>query len=146
MAMQGNSGTSGLSEDGVLYYKSRTRLAEITDGMSQTLLFGERPPSFGVDYGWWYAGAGVYGGILDHHLGANEAMRTRYGICNESKLYYRQGALHDECSVSHFWSMHAGGANFAYADGSIHFLEYGIGELLTKLATRAGHEVTAGLD
>jgi hypothetical protein len=33
-------------------------MADITDGLSNTLMVGERPPSSDFQYGWWYAGAG----------------------------------------------------------------------------------------
>ena len=141
MAMQGNSGRSGSLGDGVLFYDSRIRYADVLDGTSQTLLFGERPPSVGVDYGWWYAGAGSWGGTLDHHIGAVESSRTRYGVCTKPTLRFQQGSIHDECSASHFWSLHWGGAHFARVDGSVQFMSYNAVELIELLATRAGQEI-----
>jgi len=41
----------------------------------------------------------------------------------------------------HFWSMHSGGANFLFADGSVHFLRYSADAILPALATRHGNEV-----
>jgi prepilin-type processing-associated H-X9-DG protein len=43
----------------------------------------------------------------------------------------------------HFWSPHAGGANFAFADGSVRFLRYSADHILPALATRAGGEAVA---
>src|SRR5215831_8985014 len=45
--------------DGVIYESSRTRIADITDGTSTTVLVGERPPSPDLFYGWW-----TWGGLM----------------------------------------------------------------------------------
>jgi prepilin-type N-terminal cleavage/methylation domain-containing protein len=59
--------------DGVLFRDSRIRLTDITDGTSQTLLAGERPPSADFQFGWWYAGAGqLFTGSCDMILGVQE--------------------------------------------------------------------------
>jgi prepilin-type processing-associated H-X9-DG protein len=49
--------------------------------------------------------------------------------------------LQNACDVNHFWSMHIGGANFGFADGSVRFLSYEANTILPALATRAGGEV-----
>jgi prepilin-type processing-associated H-X9-DG protein len=41
----------------------------------------------------------------------------------------------------HFWSLHAGGAQFLFADGAVHFLPYSAAHLLPALASRNGGEV-----
>ena len=46
----------------------------------------------------------------------------------------------DPCDSLHFWSPHPGGANFAFADGSVRFLSYSADTILPALATRAGGE------
>jgi prepilin-type N-terminal cleavage/methylation domain-containing protein/prepilin-type processing-associated H-X9-DG protein len=43
---------------GVLFLMSKIRIAQISDGVSNTLMVGERPPSSDLFWGWWFAGAG----------------------------------------------------------------------------------------
>jgi prepilin-type processing-associated H-X9-DG protein len=50
-------------------------------------------------------------------------------------------SIREECDLFHFWSWHPGGANFLFADGSVHFLAYGADAVLPALGTRAGGEV-----
>jgi prepilin-type processing-associated H-X9-DG protein len=45
----------------------------------------------------------------------------------------------------HFWSPLSGGANFAFADGSVRFLRYAADSIMPALATRAGGETVASL-
>jgi prepilin-type processing-associated H-X9-DG protein len=50
------------------------------------------------------------------------------------------GEITNQCDMFHFWSLHNGGANFAFADGSVLFLSYSAAPLMTALASRAGGE------
>jgi len=69
-------GVSGLTfhdSKGVLCYKKSVALSEITDGTSNTLLSGERPPSPDFNLGWWYTGEGQDGsGNADMIMGVKE--------------------------------------------------------------------------
>jgi prepilin-type processing-associated H-X9-DG protein len=45
------------------------------------------------------------------------------------------------------YSFHPGGANFLFADGSVHFLRAGLDiRIVAGLATRAGGDVVGGTD
>ena len=50
------------------------------------------------------------------------------------------GQVNRACDQFHFWSRHPGGANFLYADGSVHFLGYSADDVISAMATRAGGE------
>ena len=141
----GVSGTSGIGNDGVLYLDSKTRPAEITDGLSSTLAVGERPPSADLRFGWWYAGVGQrFDGSADSVLSVREFVSTfRAPTCRGRDEGFRPGRQADLCDAFHFHSNHRGGANFAFADGSVRFLRYEAASVLPALATRAGGEAVA---
>ena len=138
----GVSGTASQTNDGILYCASKVRLLDIQDGASNTLMVGERPPSADLVFGWWYAGQGYdYWGTGDVILGAREADYAASFDCPVDNIGLRPGACSNECDQMHFWSLHSGGANFLFADGSIHFLSAEADPILPALATRAGYEV-----
>jgi prepilin-type processing-associated H-X9-DG protein len=132
--------------DGMLYLDSRHSWTSCTDGLSQTLLFGERPPSHDFQFGWWYAGYGQDGtGSLDLVMGVREPNRSVIvsgSPCGPGRYPYRPASgFGDPCGAYHFWSSHSGGANFGLADGSVRFIPYSANEIMPSLATRAGGEV-----
>jgi prepilin-type N-terminal cleavage/methylation domain-containing protein/prepilin-type processing-associated H-X9-DG protein len=139
----GVSGTDSAVGDGVLYANSAVRFADITDGSSNTLLVGERPPSADLVYGWWYAGAGqpsAYNGSCDVVLGVQEN-NISISACAPGPYSFTQGTIPNDCDQFHYWSLHEGGTNFLFADGSVHFLGYSAASVTPALATRAGGEV-----
>ncbi len=132
------------SRDGVLHLSSRTRLADVRDGTSNTLFAGERPPSADLFFGWWYAGQGLgQTGAADMVLGARERNAGGLSVrrCPAGPYRFQAGRLDDQCALFHFWSLHPGGAHFLFADGSVRFLSYTADDVLPALATRAGGEV-----
>ena len=154
---QGVSGITGLDRRGVLFADSRVRLADVADGTSNTLLLGERPPSFDFRYGWWYV---VHGNphatnLFSLHLGVavedpwrHYAPATEIPPCayNDGISLFQSGTVNDPCALFRFWSTHGSGAHFACCDGSVRFLGYGAAGILPALATRAGEEPISGLD
>lgn len=141
----GVTGSRSSSLDGVLYLNSHVLLAEITDGTSNTLAVGERPPSHDLVLGWWYAGWGQNkDGDADMLLSARPNNQSIYGRgCPEGPYEFRAGRVDDQCDAFHMWSLHPGGANFLMADGSVRFLSYAINDILPSLASRAGGEAVS---
>ena len=128
---------------GALPVNGLTRLADITDGTSSTLLVVEdagRPRMWRA--GRYVPGPFAFGGPwassanLVSLSGASADGATVPGPCalnctNDQQVY----------------SFHAGGANVLFADGSVHFLNTGMDvRVLARLATRAGGEVISGKD
>jgi prepilin-type processing-associated H-X9-DG protein len=163
----GNSGSSSGRADGVLFgYDCRAvtapyahappvKLTDITDGTSNTILVGERPPSVDLNFGWWFGGYGYEGyGTGDHLMGARETAYTQsswiwmyvprtatYGYpCQTTGVGLKPGTIQNVCDQAHYWSLHPGGANFLFSDGSVHFLSYDADSILPQLSTRAGNE------
>ncbi len=138
----GVSGTNGFRKNGIYYFGSATRLTDITDGTSSTLLIGERPPSPDTFFGWWYASHGIDGlGTADLVLGTAERDFGTPYHCEPGVHKFGPGSFTVPCDVLHYWSPHPGGANFAFCDGSVKFIRYSADTIMPALATRAGGEV-----
>jgi prepilin-type processing-associated H-X9-DG protein len=139
----GVEGQDLYSHDGIFYSGSHVRIEDISDGTSETLLAGERPPSTDDQFGWWYAGAGqAFTGSLDSTLGVREIDVLPFGqaACLPGPYQFGPGYPSNQCDMFHFWSLHPGGANFLFADGAVHFLGYDAAPLLPALASRSGGE------
>jgi prepilin-type processing-associated H-X9-DG protein len=165
----GVSGTNGETRDGLFTANQRVQLQNILDGTSQTLLVGERGFRRGaltvidntddinnLRFGNWFSAPGQRNGSVGVVLGTRESNFASgnsrlawerecppgpYHFGQPGQIRDATGAVREECDLFHFWSWHPGGANFLYADGSVHFLAYTADEVLPALGTRAGGEV-----
>jgi prepilin-type processing-associated H-X9-DG protein/prepilin-type N-terminal cleavage/methylation domain-containing protein len=142
----GNGGTLLSKRDGVIIPDGRINIVHISDGTSNTVLAFERPPSPDLRFAWWYAGAGSDGfGGLDFTITTRQVGSMpnypRYRACPRGPYRFEARQLTDHCGVMHPWSLHSGGANAAFCDGSVRFLRYQADSILPALSTRQGGEV-----
>jgi len=146
----GIAGTDTPLGDGVLFQNSAISFTEVLDGLGNTLLIGERPPSSDFQDGWWYAGTGLSGyGDGDMIMGVWETNRTLVtsgSACGPGRFSFQPSNFQNPCGVFHYWSPHpGGGSNFAFCDGSVRFLRYG-NNILLPISTRSGGEINLEID
>ena len=124
--------------NGVLYPNSRVRIADITDGTSQTFAVSERVQRHGqVTWTGAVPGASVFASEGSVWLDTNIAMTLGYAG-DASK----PGDVDSGWVSSHHTSAHGVGANFLFCDGHVRFLTPSIQFVTFKaLATRAQDEV-----
>jgi prepilin-type N-terminal cleavage/methylation domain-containing protein/prepilin-type processing-associated H-X9-DG protein len=126
----GNQGfwDKGLSKKfdqlGVLF-DDPIRTKDITDGTSHTIMIGERDYKCGAAF--WVGtrnpkGAG-YTGVYECRARVSKQLNAPETV--ESLGGQDGGNMKDSCGEG-FSSAHSGGANFAFCDGSTHFLKTGI--------------------
>jgi prepilin-type N-terminal cleavage/methylation domain-containing protein/prepilin-type processing-associated H-X9-DG protein len=145
------AGASGL---GVFYRNSHTRFVEITDGLSQTILVGDRAWTFSPG-GWAGSpnGATMPRGIGNRNPGNSTLAAPGLTLAHGHLI---NTTTDTDGGLDDFSSMHVGGANFLFADGSVHFIHnipsdtatgYTPDSLaLQALCTRANNDIPQGLD
>jgi prepilin-type N-terminal cleavage/methylation domain-containing protein len=125
--------------NGVFNVNSKgTRMADITDGTSNTVVCGERPPSFDLYWGWWSVSD------FDTFISVNQNWAFDSGciypgVFRQPRLPLSQAQCNGESNF--FWSYHTGGAQWVMGDGSVRFVPYSQGTVIQTMATRAGGEI-----
>ena len=120
------SGTpsSAFMLDGTFFVASSVRERDFTDGMSNTLVVGERGVPTDHFWGWALCGASTQDAYIS----------LQRGIA--------PGTASSGASLVYFWSHHPGGVQFLFGDGSARMMSYSTDfNLLKALSTRAGNEV-----
>ena len=121
---------------------SRTRLTDVTDGASNTLAMGEQTLELynGTTSAWAYAGWASIGidpvGNWNTTFPAQGLNIWQYGTSPATAIYGRRASWYNAASL------HPGGVNFVYADGSVHFINESIDiPSLTYLSRMADGQV-----
>jgi prepilin-type processing-associated H-X9-DG protein len=128
------------------------RPTDVLDGTSNTIIIAERPISCDLFWGWWSYNVGydaVSGSknttqLSTFTIGGSTCNPAPPGTCGSQPFYFGKGSRHvdDPCAMNQYWSLHQGGANFAFADGSVRFMGYETAlDVIPLLSTIAGGEI-----
>ncbi|MFO0890736.1 MAG: DUF1559 domain-containing protein [Isosphaeraceae bacterium] len=145
-AGQYDPGNSAANNNGLFYRNSSIGQRDIRDGLSQTLMVGERSPNV--------AEATWVGAIPGIGLCTNPRWPIRDCEPANVMVLAHTGPSPDQAWVDvpnykgagadDFWSLHPGGANFLFSDGSVRFIKETVDpRIFSFLSTRAGGEVVS---
>lgn len=134
----------GTTVDGMLVqHRIGVSFNEVHDGLSQTVMVGEKPP-FETNL---LPGPAWYSQLLPPGVGSATDGSFGGPVLPASWIHpFGPGRIDNPADSWHFWSLHPGGANFAFGDTSVRFLRHSAAKVLVDLGTRAGNEPPADLD
>jgi prepilin-type processing-associated H-X9-DG protein len=122
------------------------KINEITDGLSTTIMVGERPPDVVPPNVLWGAYIGGNAETVLFVVSQNFYDGSGVSPC-PTRSYFSPGDLINHCHINHFWSFHNGGGNWLLCDASVRFMNYSAGTTVIPLmATINGGEVIPPLD
>lgn len=135
-----NLGTTTAQQNSIAAARG-IKITAITDGTSNTLMLGERPPDQPLYWGWW--SVSDYDCMLAtvNTVYLNAQTQTGSNPLCVVPGRFSPGNPNFNCHANHFYSMHSGGANWCMGDGSVRFLAYSAQPLTMPMATRNGGEV-----
>jgi prepilin-type processing-associated H-X9-DG protein len=121
-------------------------IGAITDGTSNTLMVGEVLPSNAADNNFWMFNGSYAGTTVPLGFNSNTIVPSASNGCNSNTWQSPSAPVGCRfgASAKGFISLHPGGANFAFGDGSVRFLKNSI-SLVTycALGSRAGGEIVS---
>jgi len=124
---------------------SKLKMRDITDGTSNTFFVGEKTSQNGFRAGIWM-GAHKWGTDSTHYT--DESLFGRANAVDGGGIPYRINGDGSDAAdpnphlKNNYSSTHQGGAQFSFADGSVHFLSENISlEVFNALSTIGGGEV-----
>ncbi|MFO0889518.1 MAG: DUF1559 domain-containing protein [Isosphaeraceae bacterium] len=127
------------------------RLAEVTDGTSNTLLVGEGSPNQNAYLAWASATATFATSIIPINWQTNlkdDQVDTDGTVCNIT--VYGMQAPHCYYNIAYiagYKSYHSGGVNFAMTDGTVRFIKQSVAtSVLSGLSTRGAGEIVSASD
>jgi prepilin-type N-terminal cleavage/methylation domain-containing protein/prepilin-type processing-associated H-X9-DG protein len=120
------------------------KLASVTDGTSNTLMVGEVLPSRCADCNFWSSNGCTAGTTVPLGWNSNTFPASDPACLGQFQGVNAPVGCRFSAAAKGFVSMHPGGANFVFVDGSARFLKNGI-SLVTycALGSRNGGEVVS---
>jgi type II secretory pathway pseudopilin PulG len=142
----GSGLANGIGLFGSRYPFRGASFSSVTDGLSNTIMLGERPPPDTLQAGKWYPHQTTSLGHYRELIGPDDSLLMHepgvFGDPCGDQFWYGPGRTDNPCDRYHFWSLHARGSFFAFGDASVHWIPYSTPrEILIGLATRSGGEV-----
>ncbi|MEP3479637.1 MAG: DUF1559 domain-containing protein [Fuerstiella sp.] len=111
---------------GIFYGDSKTRIRDVTDGTSNTLLIGERAWQYQGSNGFVNADAALLFMAGGETSGSGSCIGSGCGFTDAVSTTSRGVNVDDPSTTTHqqgnYSSLHTGGAQFVLADGSVRFL------------------------